>query len=286
MPEKPGRASDYRREHVALVRATCLYVATKLGDLTDDLVVVGGLVPSLLVDQESHPEGIDPHVGTMDLDIGLTAALLDRGRYRTLTERLRRAGFSQDENAHGNPTRQRWQIERAERVTVDFLIQPTLPDDRGGRLRNIEPDFAAIIAPGLHLAFEDRRRVLLSGKTIMGEEAMRHVWVCGPGAYVVLKALAFDLRGENKDAYDLFYLVRNLGAGIEDVLKHLVPLCRDGATSRALEVLRRDFSSHDGLGPRRVAEFLFGHSDDAVQADVAGYIGTLLRRLDEGSTGG
>jgi hypothetical protein len=30
---------------VAEVRATCLYVATKLGDLMDELVVVGGLVP-------------------------------------------------------------------------------------------------------------------------------------------------------------------------------------------------------------------------------------------------
>ena len=30
------------------MRQTCLYVATKLGDLLHDLIVVGGLVPSLL----------------------------------------------------------------------------------------------------------------------------------------------------------------------------------------------------------------------------------------------
>lgn len=281
MPDKPGTATAYKPEHVALVRATCLYVATKLGDLTDDLVVVGGLVPSLLVDQESHSHGVEPHVGTMDLDVGLTAALLDRGRYRTLTERLRRAGFSQDENEQGHPTRQRWKIERPEKVTLDFLIQPTLPEDRGGRLRDIEPDFAAIIAPGLHLAFEDRRRIELSGQTIMGEDATRHVWVCGPGAYLVLKALAFDLRGENKDAYDLFYVVRNFGAGVEDVLNHFRPLLGDAAAARALRVLRRDFLDHDGLGPRRVAEFLMGRADDTLQADVVGYLGALLRMLGE-----
>lgn len=39
------------------------------------------------------------------------------------------------------------------------LIEPTRPDDRGGALRDIEPDFAAIIAPGLHLAFVDRQRI-------------------------------------------------------------------------------------------------------------------------------
>lgn len=45
------------------------------------------------------------------------------------------------------------------------MIQPSRPEDRGGRLRNIEPDFAAIIAPGLRCAFEDRQRVRLEGRT-------------------------------------------------------------------------------------------------------------------------
>ena len=53
MPEKPSFASDYKREDLELVRQTCLYVATKLGDLLDDLVVVGGLVPSLLIKDDS-----------------------------------------------------------------------------------------------------------------------------------------------------------------------------------------------------------------------------------------
>ena len=32
--------------------------------------------------------------------------------------------------------------------------------------------------------------------------------MCGPGAFVVLKALAFRDRGEPKDAYDLVYVLR------------------------------------------------------------------------------
>jgi hypothetical protein len=43
----------------------------------------------------------------------------------------------------------------------------------GGKLRDIESDFAAVIAPGLHLAFQDRRKVALTGETIMGERATR-----------------------------------------------------------------------------------------------------------------
>ena len=122
MAEKPTTAAAYTPEHLALVRATCLYVATKLGDLMDELVIVGGLAPSLLVDQVNLPAGADAHVGTTDLDVGLTVALLDQQRYTVLTERLRRAGLSPDVNEDGNPTRQRWKIEDTVKVTVDFLI--------------------------------------------------------------------------------------------------------------------------------------------------------------------
>ncbi len=279
MVDKPPTAADYRAEHVALVRATCLYVATKLGDLMDDVVVVGGLVPSLLIDRDTLPSGTPAHVGTIDLDLGLTLGLLDRGRYRTLTEALRDAGFVPDRNDQGHPIRQRWKIADTEGVTVDFLIQPSLPEDQGGRLRNIEPDFAAVIAPGLHLAFRDRQQVALAGSTIRGEQAVRGIWACGPGAYVVLKALAFDGRGENKDAYDLYYVIRNYGSGVENVVARLQPLLGDPTAAKALHILRRDFLDHAGVGPRRVAEFLTGGRDDAVQADVVGFVDALLRRV-------
>lgn len=278
MVDKPTTAAGYRGEYVALVRATCLYLATKLGDLMDELVVVGGLVPPLLIDQETLPAGALAHVGTVDLYVGMTLGLLDENRYRTLTEVLRRAGFAPDVNEQGNRTRQRWRVQGVEGVTVDFLIQPSRPDDQGGKLRNIEPDFAAVIAPGLHLAFQDRQQVTLSGATIRGEQATRAVWVCGPGAYVVLKALAFDRRGENKDAYDLYYVIRNYGTGVNDIVPRLRPLLGDAAAIEALAILRRDFLAHFGVGPRRVAEFLTGGPDDTVQVDVVGFIDMLVRR--------
>lgn len=279
MAEKPKHASDYKSEQVELVRATCLYVATKLGDMMDDLLIVGGLVPSLIIDQEQLGEHVDPHVGTMDLDVGLQVALLNEGRYRQLTERLRNAGFEMDKNDAGNPTRQRWAISNAERVTIDFLIQATLEGDKGGKLRDLEPDFAAIIAPGLRCAFRDRKQVTLEGKTLFSEKATRDIWVCDAGAYVVLKALAFDSRGENKDAYDLFYVVRNYGDGPTDVASKLEPLLDDADAQRALTILKRDFSEPDAVGPMRVAAFVTRGKDEELQADVVGFISRLLAKV-------
>ena len=275
MKSKPTTASGYYPEQVQLARSTCLYVATKLGDLVNEIVVVGGLVPSLLIDQRKLPEGTEPHAGTMDLDVGLALAVLDNERYQTLTERLRHAGFSPDTNEDGRLVRQRWRAESG--VTVDFLVAPSRKGDVGGRLRHIEKDFAAMIAPGLSLAFLDRVKVRLRGRTILGEKAQRTVQVCGPGAFVVLKALAFDRRGENKDAYDLFYVIRNFGEGLEDIAAKLLAFGSDRDTKNALDILKRDFVDHDGVGPVRVASFMKGERDDAIQADVVGFVSQLLK---------
>jgi hypothetical protein len=155
----------------------------------------------------------------MDLDLGLTLALLDAKRYENLTKRLRRAGFAPDTNEEGNTTFQSWKIELSKdiKVTIDFMIPPSLLNDEGGKLRNIEKDFAAVITPGLQLAFKDKQKISIQGETILRDKASREIWVCGPGAFVVLKALAFGTRGENKDAYDLYYMIRNYGNGIEEL---------------------------------------------------------------------
>jgi len=279
MPDKPATADGYPPEQTESVLATCLYVATKLGDLMDDIVVVGGLVPSLLVDQAQLPPGAEHHIGTMDLDVGLALGLLAEERYRTLTERLRQAQFVRDVNESGNAVRQRWKLKAVKPVTIDFLIPPSKVSDHRIRIRNIERDFAALITPGLGLAFRDRRKIVLRGQTIFGERATRDVWVCGPGAYVVLKALAFKGRGENKDAYDLYYLIRNYGSGVADVAPALETLVRDPDARRALDVLKEDFLELDATGPMRVAMFLQGAPDDDIQADVASQVDLLLRSV-------
>jgi len=274
---KPSTAAGYAGGQVANVRATCLYLATKLGDLLDELVIVGGLVPTLLIDQAGA--GIEKHVGTLDLDVGMQVAILDNRRYEALTQRLRAAGFGPDTNEKGNQTRQRWRIDGPPKVTLDFLIPPSREGDRGGDLRDIEPDFAAIIAPGLRLAFLDSVKVTLSGRTIRGEEAKRQVMVCGPGAFVAMKALAFRSRGENKDVYDLVYAVRNFGDGPAAVAARFEPLAKEPDTQEAIRILTEDFETAGHVGPLRAAEFLHGGPNDEAQADAWGAVRNLLDRL-------
>jgi len=276
MPDKPATSAGYPEAQVDYVRGTCLYVATKLGDLMEDVVVVGGLVPSLLIDQDNLEPGVERHVGTLDLDIGIALAVLDDDRYKSISSRLREAGFVPDTNDAGKMTRQRWRIDERATVLVDFLIQPSRPEDKGGQPRPLERDWAATIVPGLHLAFDHRVRVTLDGMTILGEKARRDIWVCGPGAFVVLKALAFGNRGQNKDAYDLYYLLRSFGQGVEDVAAEVQALLPDPSSQEALDILRADFSDHDAIGPSRAARFLADGRGDEIKAEFVSGVGKIL----------
>ena len=275
MISKPSTSDGYGTEPFGLVRRTCLYMATKLGDLLDEVVVVGGLVPYLLVDQENLPSGLQPHAGTMDLDLGLALAILNRDRYRELGRRLRDAGFEPEVNVQGNRKLQTWTVATPHPVSVDFLIPPTEQMDEGSALIHIESDLAAIVTPGLELAFEDRRWKELSGHIPSGAWATRIVPVCGPGAFTVLKALAFGNRAENKDAYDLFYVWN--GIGVPDVAESLAPLQPNTYIDNALSVIERDFCNHDGPGPIATAQFITQGLDDNVQADVVGHAQEFLR---------
>ena len=275
MALKPATGDGYGGEDLALVRQVCLHLATRLGDLLEDIAVVGGLAPSLLVDQDALSPSMEPHAGTRDLDLALALPLLSTERYQALRDRLQGAGFAPDVNREGNPTFQRWVTTSGRPMQVDFLIPPSLEEDRGGNLRHIEADLAAVITPGLDLAFLDRRWVTLFDVTPSGEQVTRAIPVCGPGAFTVLKALAFGNRGENKDAYDLFYVWR--GVGVQEVARRLAPLRPNSHIDGALDIMNRDFTNHDGPGPRRAAVFIYGRPDDEVQADVVGEAQALLR---------
>ena len=95
MVNKPSSNLEYSEEDITSVRRCCLYLATKLGDLADDIVIVGGLVPSLLIEQAipaERTESYSPfatHAGTRDLDLGLALSILDKNKYTELTARMR-----------------------------------------------------------------------------------------------------------------------------------------------------------------------------------------------------
>ena len=273
------KIEDYTDEKTQLIRNVTLSVATVLGDYLEDLVIVGGLAPSLLIPRESLPAGASPHIGTIDLDLGLDLYILEKQHYATISELMRQAGFEPDRTEEDHTVRQRWVWAKDTTLKVDFLIPRIDEQSEGGRLQNLTPDFAAIITPGLELAFQNRIPIEVDGTTLWGERATRQIYVCNPGSFIILKTMANQIRRKPKDAYDLHFMTRYFGQGIEDVAASLAPLLETDLGQEVLGYLRGGFLEEDATGPVRVVEFLgqTGDEADATKADVVGDVTELLK---------
>lgn len=267
-PPKPTTHHGYSEENTARVKEVCLLVATHLNDvLQEDLVLVGGLVPTLLDCRDGR------HVGTRDVDMGFNVGIREAEHYTALTERLRQAGFEPD----GKKRKWRWVLQtQAARVLLEFLIPTDVAPVGSPKFETISDDLDALAIYGLDLAFLDLEYVELTGRTPKMERATRTIRVCGPGAFVLLKALAFNNRGENKDAYDLHYLAHHWSKGKQDIASRIQGLLAEPSAQAALKILQRDFESVEHVGPRRAAAFLERDGDEAYCADVWAQMQDLL----------
>ncbi|MGZ3530825.1 MAG: nucleotidyl transferase AbiEii/AbiGii toxin family protein, partial [Vulcanimicrobiaceae bacterium] len=233
-------SSEYEPTHLALAKSACLTIAQIFGEtmMANDVVIVGGLVPSLLFADEEADPLLGTHVGTHDVDIVLSLLVLDDERYKTIRELLIANGFTNDISEEGNIVRQRW-ILAGRGVEVDFLMPLDPPDGPGaGRPQHLTKDFAAIKMLGLDLAIEHKQMIDLSGRDLDHVELTRAIPVCRPEVLVVLKAIAIVERMKPKDAYDLCFVLRKVSGGPLAAAAWLKELPRHKALERMERSLR------------------------------------------------
>jgi hypothetical protein len=85
-PSDPQSANEYDDRTTAAVKAVLLEIGQILGSFKGKFAVVGGAVPWLLLDNFEMP-----HVGTIDVDLGLDAEALGDGEYVRLVDAWVRA---------------------------------------------------------------------------------------------------------------------------------------------------------------------------------------------------
>ena len=90
---------------------------------------------------------------------------------------------------------------------------------------------------------------------------------------IVTAYLSPQLHGTG--SYDLFYVWT--GVGVEKVADILTQLRPNVHIDSALDIIEKDFTELDGLGPMGTALFIARVPDDDIQADVVGQARALLR---------
>ena len=80
--------TDYPADAVAAARAVMLELVRLLGEYRDEIVIVGGWVPELLL-----PLAQPRHIGSTDVDLALDHRRITEAAYQTIREHLLRHGY-------------------------------------------------------------------------------------------------------------------------------------------------------------------------------------------------
>ena len=77
-------------------------------------------------------------------------------------------------------------------------------------------------------------------------------------ALLVMKGYALVQRDKKKDAYDIYFSIRNYPDGTEVLAAECAKLLEDPVAREAYENIASKFSTRDSFGPQTVRDFLGG----------------------------
>jgi hypothetical protein len=242
---------DLTAEAVAAARSVRIELIQLLGEFRDQLVMVGGWVPVLLLGDA--PEA---HVGTLDIDLAVDFQRLPEASYTTLLRALTGRGYRQD-------ARQPFRFFREVRVSgrapvvveVDLLAGEYGGTGPGHRTQPAQ-DTRARKARGCDLVFADPRIVTVEGEPPGGGRLAVTCPVAGIVPWLVMKGMALADRLKEKDAYDVYYCVHACPGGGARLVEEFRPHFGHSLVREGLGKIRAAFLSPDHVGSRWVADFL------------------------------
>jgi len=267
-------AADYPPDAVEAAKSVLVELVHILGEYRDDMVIVGGWVPPLLMPDSSG------HVGSTDVDVALNHLAENDETYSRISDSLAARGYEQDEKQpfiwyrtveiNGDPIV----------VEVDFLA-----GEYGGRGKNRRTQRVQDLMPrkarGADLLFEKSVEREVTAQLPDGALDSVVVKVAGVVPYIVMKSAALNTRIKEKDAYDIWFTLTNYPGGAAAIASEFEGLTDHGLVTEAIEVLTSKYASPNHFGPTSVAVFLELDGEDAELAKRDAYerVQALLRSM-------
>ncbi len=281
MALEPQSANDYDDRTTAAARSVLVEIGQILGSHQGKFALIGGSLPGLLIAEDDMP-----HVGTLDIDLSLDPEALDDGEYKLLVEALMGQGYAQ------TATTRRFQLARSVpasdggapiEILVDFLMardavvfknDPPLVDG-----------FAVQKADGAGLALKYNELITVEGKMPGGAVNSVKIAVASIPALLAMKGFALNNRKKAKDAYDVYYCVRNYAGGPTALADACRPLMKDPVAVEGFACVVAKYRRLDFFGPASVRAFvedtgvLDGRTPEQWQQDAFGQVDAWARAL-------
>lgn len=267
--------ADYSAEAAAAARSVLIELVHLLGSYRDKLVLVGGWIPQLLF---SHP--VSPHTGSLDIDLALDHRQLTDEGYRSIRELLLSRGYRQGKQSF---TFERPVMVRGREIVVeiDLLAGEYGGTGRGHRHQRVQ-DLLVRKARGVDLALEMTAEIEVHGELPDGGKDSVSVRIASIVPFLVMKSIALSERLKEKDAWDIWFCLRNYPGGVDALAEIFKPHLAHGLVREGLLRLAEKFASTDHVGPTMVANFEMAQEREqraSIQRDAFERVDYLLKQL-------
>jgi len=267
---------DYSADQVEAAKSVLLELVRLLGEYRDDIVVVGGWVPQLLLPQ--HPKR---HVGSIDVDLALNHRNLREIGYASIQKLLLGRGYETDPRQPFIFHRTVMVGERPIRVEVDFLAGEYEGTSAKHRTQPVQ-EGRARKARGCDLAFDLFVETEIEGQLPEGGRDHVRVRVSSVVAFLVMKGMALHDRLKEKDAWDIYFTLTNYPGSIDGLIREIGPHLGHGLVREGLWKIADKFATPEHVGPKFVADFedpLSGEERAILIRDAYERVDYLVRAL-------
>lgn len=252
-------SGDYNESLTSASFSALLELAVTLKSYKDSIVLVGGWVPYLLIDEFGRDDF--KHVGSIDIDLAVDPTEIDSDAYASIVELIEGRGYENRLGRDENPIIFSYTrsvpspIDGKEHaIGVDFLTSAA-PDSGRHRHRAVQPGLPARIAGGCELAFSHNIDRKITG-TLPGDgEAIENIKMLDIAGCIGMKGIVLGERYKEKDAYDLYSVIRYSLDSPTAVADHVRPQLADKIMNDGIDVIKHKFRNISAEGPSWTANF-------------------------------
>lgn len=239
------------------------------------MYLLRGWVPEFLI-----PKYNKPYVGSMDVDLALDHRSLVEEGYKTIYELLLGRGYQQGKQPF--MFYRKFMVNGREvSVQVDLLSGEYEGTGKSHRHQKIQGLHARKVR-GCDLAFENPIELTIEGELPGGGKNLVQVKVASIVTFLVMKGMALNDRSKEKDAWDIYYCVRNYPGDLDALVEGFKPYREHGLVKEGLGKIAKHFSSEKHIGPKFVADFeevTDLEERELLQRDAYERVNYLLERL-------
>jgi len=251
----------YSRSLTESSKSVLVEVLRILGSYKDYLVLTGGWAPYFIL--ERFGEG-GRHCGSVDIDFVLNPNLIELRVYETIVSLIEKRGYRPYVTDNGEVLPFRFYrnvkspVDGLEyNIEVDFMSDPEIVEKLSpDKFLLVQRDLQAVVIRGSSVVFSHNFEHNIEGVLPSGAETKAVAKVSDAVGSLTTKGLALKGRYKEKDAYDIYFVLRYYKGGPRKVADEVRASLEEPVVAEALGEIREKFRTVRSEGPFQVAYFL------------------------------